>query len=389
MSKIGILIAHGTDTMSWTHAFLRYAIKNNTSNIVITGSQIPMPTLGDFSDAYINIGNSLRFLTQIKEPSIITVFNYGADAFSDSLHKINRWDNVAFTGDVIAKMEWDEVKYHEKSMKIDKSVKLDKLFLITTGGTIESTFNDEGVLVPSQNHLLGYIATKFSNFFNQISQKPVFSIDSSDLTFERMFKIADKVIECLNEKQSEKKSFADKNFSPNVKILYTDPLKKISNYECEIADADAVVIAGYGGGNITIDPQTSQNIIPLIKSLLEKDIPVVLTSQVPLGPADFIYKNSWEAIKSGAISGVDLSIPEIQIRLSYLVGHKNDILKAAKKSDKPYMFVLEWLFMSGMKFRTQKSRNMYQKHKMMNVHEDDMLVNLKFEESIEKFAEIH
>ena len=45
MDKIAILITHGTDTLAWTHAFVRYAIKNNKINIAITGSRMPLPDL--------------------------------------------------------------------------------------------------------------------------------------------------------------------------------------------------------------------------------------------------------------------------------------------------------------------------------------------------------
>lgn len=82
-----ILITHGTDTLAWTHAAVRYAVKNNIVNIAITGSQIPMPDgVGDFSDAYANIGNNIRFLTQFTPPHIFTVFNNGQNAYSDSRH---------------------------------------------------------------------------------------------------------------------------------------------------------------------------------------------------------------------------------------------------------------------------------------------------------------
>lgn len=88
-------------------------------------------------------------------------------------------------------------------------------------------------------------------------------------------------------------------------------------------------------------------------------MPVVLTSHVALGPADFIYENAWEAVVAGAISGVDLSIPEIQIRLSYLMGHKTQIEMYYQEHCTTYKDVFEWLFMSGMKFRTHRSRRKY------------------------------
>jgi L-asparaginase/Glu-tRNA(Gln) amidotransferase subunit D len=139
MEKVAILITHGTDTLAWTHAFVRYAIKKDSINIAITGSQIPLPALPNFSDAYINIANSILFLTNIVPPNVFTVFNYGTHAFSDSLHKVDRWNNKAFTGDTIASMEWGEVRNPGSGIKVvDNPVKLDKLYLLTTGGTIAS-----------------------------------------------------------------------------------------------------------------------------------------------------------------------------------------------------------------------------------------------------------
>ena len=138
MKKVGILITHGTDTMAWTHPYVRYAVKSNHANICITGSQIPIPATAAFSDAYENLENSMRFLSSPKPPNIFTVFNYGQDAFSDSLHKIDRWNSVTFGGERFATMEWDDIKYHDHSIEVLDPYMLDKFHLISTGGTIES-----------------------------------------------------------------------------------------------------------------------------------------------------------------------------------------------------------------------------------------------------------
>ncbi len=385
MKHIGILITHGTDTLAWTHAYVRYAIKNNHANIVLTGSQIPMPGVGEFSDAYENLENSMHFLTNMVPPNIITVFNYGKDAFSDSLRKLRRWDNNAFIGDVVARMEWDEIKYHDDTVEITEPSPLDKFYLITTGGTIESDYNEDGVLVPGQNHVLAYITRRFSNYFRELSQNPVFVIDSSDLTFSRMEMIARRVQKCLAETNPD--VYADLSFSPDIQIIYTDPYKKIEEYRCQAANAEGIILAGFGGGNINVDDNSGQNLLPFIKELIEKEIPVVLTSQVPVGPADFIYKNAHDAIKAGAFSGVDLSIPEIQIRLSYLMGHKEEIRTFAEEAETTFMYLLEWLFVSGMKFRTRKSLRMYQDLKQMNVCPKDLLINMSFEESLNAYSQ--
>lgn len=384
--KHAILITHGTDTLAWTHAAVRYAVKNNFVNIAITGSQIPMPDgVGDFSDAYANIGNSIRFLTQFTPPHIFTVFNNGQNAFSDSLYKINRWDNHAFEGDLIGTMQWDEVQFHDEVVETtDLPTSLDTLYVITTGGTIESTFNANGVLSPQQDRLSKFIMTKFDNPDTKIIYVPACVIDSSDLTFAKMKAVIEKVKDCFDKIEPNSKADVDLAFDKHVRIIYTDPFKSEKQYRKEIDGASAVVIAGYGGGNVNIDGASGFSPLGIIKEI-SAEIPVVLTSQVALGPADFIYENAWEAVVAGAISGVDLSIPEIQIRLSYMMGHKAQIDAYCQKHGVAFKEVFEWLFMSGMKFRTHRSRRKYEELRGTKFDRKDLLINYTFKESLDFF----
>jgi len=383
MDKIAILITHGTDTLAWTHAFVRYALKKNKINIAITGSQIHLPALPNFSDAYINITNSVHFLTNIVPPNIFTVFNYGTQAFSDSLYKVDRWNNQAFTGDMIARMEWDEVKYSDKNIAInDSPVKLDKLYLLTTGGTIAATFNDKKALYPVNTSMLeDFIKNQLGDAFVSIEQREVMVIDSSDLTYNKLEMIVNTVTECT-KKHGYDETFADLNFDKNVRLIYTDPFKTVSDYKREANGASALIIAGYGGGNINIENHSDYSPLNLIKELYKSNIPVILTSQVALGPADFIYENARIAIEAGAISGVDLSLPEIQIRLAYLMGHKAQIQDFANSKQIPFMQIFDRLFSSGMKFRTRNSKKMYAELKGFIPSNEDVLINQIFEDSL-------
>jgi len=387
INRSAILITHGTDTLAWTHAAVRYAVKNNIVNIAITGSQIPMPDgVGDYSDAYANIGNSIRFLTQFTPPHIFTVFNNGQNAYSDSLYKINRWDNQAFAGDLIGTMQWDEVQFHDEVVETtDVPTSLDTLYVITTGGTIESTFNENGVLSPQQDRLSKFIMTKFDNPDTKIIYVPACVIDSSDLTFAKMKAVIEKVKDCFDKINPNSKADVDFAFDKNVRIIYTDPFKSEEQYRKEIDGASAIVIAGYGGGNVNIDGASGYSPLRIIKEISEEK-PVVLTSQVALGPADFIYENAWEAVVAGAISGVDLSIPEIQIRLSYLMGHKAQIDTYCQKHGTTFKEVFEWLFMSGMKFRTHRSRRKYEELRGTSFNRKDLLINYTFEESLSFYS---
>ena len=197
--------------------------------------------------------------------------------------------------------------------------------------------------------------------------------------------VVNKIVEIVH-KYGYTETFADLAFDKSVKIVYTDPFKAISDYEKEMEGASAVIIAGYGGGNINIERKSGYSPLDLLIKRFENNIPVVLSSQVAKGPADFVYGNAHYAIESGAISGVDLSLPEIQIRLSYLLGHKTQIEEHAKRMNIPYMKLLDRLFISGMKFRTRKSKETYAYLKGFKPFEIDVLVNRTFEESLSVFT---
>lgn len=379
--KHAILITHGTDTMAWTLAALRYAIKNNNLNIAITGSQIRMPDgVGDFSDAYANIASSVKFLSGIEPPKIFTVFNNGEDAFSDSIYKVDRWDNKAFSGDILAHSSGDGILERGGDVVADCS-SLEKLYVVTTGGTIESEPNSEGVLTPNHNRLRSYIESKIKDAGTEVIFKQACTIDSSDLTFDLMGSIAETVQECFKEIDSESDVSFDLKFDKSVRIIFTDPFKTRANYLSEMEGASAVIIAGYGAGNINIKSEGDFSPLELIREKAA-GIPIVLTSQVALGAADFAYDNSWQAIKAGAISGVDMSIPEIQVRLAYIMGHADELREGCKARGIAPSAAIEWLFMSGVNFRTQKSREMYETLRGISFSKEDVLAGQEFSRSL-------
>ncbi|MBQ7195645.1 MAG: NAD(+) synthase [Bacteroidales bacterium] len=380
-----ILITHGTDTMAWTLAALRYAVKDNTLNIALTGSQIKMPDgVGDYSDAYANISGSISFLSLLDPPQIFTVFNNGRDAFSDSLYKVDRWENNAFTGDRLGTLHWDEAQLSSGG-DAQQERELERLYVITTGGTIESGYNSEGVLTPGHNRLQAYIQSRFEGHDTKVIFKPAFTIDSSDLTFDRVRAIIEKVRECFCEIDPESGVSVDLSFDSNVRIIFTDPFKRREHYLQEMEGASAVIIAGYGSGNINIDAPCGYSPLELIREKAAT-MPIVLTSQVALGPADFAYDNSWQAIKAGAISGVDMSIPEIQVRLAYIMGHMPQIEGFCSEHGVSPVRVVEQLFMSGVKFRTRKSREMYEALRGMSFCKEEILAGRTFAYSLARIS---
>ena len=209
-------------------------------------------------------------------------------------------------------------------------------------------------------------------------------IFSSDLTFDRVRAIIEKVRECFCEIDPESGASVDLSFDSNVRIIFTDPFKRREQYLQEMEGASAVIIAGYGSGNINIDAG-GYSPLELIREKAAT-MPIVLTSQVALGPADFAYDNSWQAIKAGAISGVDMSIPEIQVRLAYIMGHRAQIEAFCAERAITPLQVIEQLFMSGVKFRTRKSREMYESLRGMHFCKEEILAGRTFTYSLARIS---
>ena len=68
----GFLILHGTDTMAYTAAALSYLIQGSPKPIALTGSQRPM--VSSFTDAKLNLYQSLLWLTDERSRDVAIVF---------------------------------------------------------------------------------------------------------------------------------------------------------------------------------------------------------------------------------------------------------------------------------------------------------------------------
>ena len=69
----GFVIAHGTDTMSYTASALSYLIQNSKKPIVITGAQKPINL--DVSDAKTNLLDSFIYACDKNSKGVVLVFN--------------------------------------------------------------------------------------------------------------------------------------------------------------------------------------------------------------------------------------------------------------------------------------------------------------------------
>jgi L-asparaginase/Glu-tRNA(Gln) amidotransferase subunit D len=382
--ETGILITHGTDTLAWTLPFLRYALKDLVCNVCITGSQVPMERAFTWSDGFQNIHGSVRFLSVLEPPSVFAVFNNGTNAFSDSLAKVERWRGSAFIGDPIATMEWDEVQHRSGDARLREPVVLDQLHLITTGGTIDSSPGQLGghplqPMTPGGSIVEEFLKMAMPDAFREIHVHGLFRIDSAELSRAVMEELATEVWRCAHSCHAG--TSLDLAFAEDVELVYCDPFKHKDEYCAAVDRSRAVVLAGYGGGNACANTELPQNALEAVRLAGEQKKLLVLSSQVPIGPADFVYETAAAFIREGAVSGVDLSLPECQLRLMHLLGHEEEITKRAAELNLPAASLLETLFLSGMKFRNAASRTLYKQlsGSRARLISQDLLVNQPFQ----------
>ncbi len=98
------IILHGTDTLSFTAAFLAAALQTTSLKVVVTGSQLPLLDKDQFSlnpnsDALDNIKSSLHALTSDTSQYgwVRVAFNH-RDWIADGVQKIHTHHHAAFAG---------------------------------------------------------------------------------------------------------------------------------------------------------------------------------------------------------------------------------------------------------------------------------------------------
>jgi len=380
--KLGFLVTHGTDTMSWGLSAIRYMLKNLPSNVAITGSQVPMSFKFSSSDVYPNVENSIKLLTQLSGPEIFVVFNNGQAAFQDALWKFDKWSPDAFRGEELAKISLDEIIIRGRSYPLNLNRKLDKLYLIRTGGTIESEQTEEGFLTPTGNLITEFITEKFKYFYNEFIPISLMAVDSSEMILDYWKSIAKKIAdECQKANYT---TFCDDNFNPSVQIISTSPLMREEDYFDAFEKVDGIILNAFGSGTINTNLESGYSPLPAIEKAIKNGKVVVIASHTPFGTQDFIYQNAWEPIRIGAIPAGDFSVAHCQIKLSYLLGHRKEIEKVAKKHKIPANIFLKIAFLSGVDFRSYSSRKKFEELIGYQIPLEDPFFNLPFEIGLHK-----
>ncbi len=113
------------------------------------------------------------------------------------------------------------------------------------------------------------------------------------------------------------------NFDANVLLLKLNPGTNPKLIEAAAAlGYRAVVIEAFGLGGI---PDVRRNLLPAIQSLLEKKIPVIVTTQCVVNGCDLnVYDVGVFAEKAGAISAENMITEAILTKLMWILGQTDD-----------------------------------------------------------------
>lgn len=178
--------------------------------------------------------------------------------------KVKKWNFDAFAGNSFAKIEDEELKVFEQDISIlSKKNKLDKLYFIKTGGTIDSVSKNEG-LVADGDFTGKYLKILGEKYFNKLITKEINPKDSS------LFNPIDwkKMLETIKGWELAE---CDTNFDWDVLPVFPSPFMDMNYYNSlfdKLLDKySGAIILGYGAGNINIfNSQKTKNTIEYSQS---------------------------------------------------------------------------------------------------------------------------
>jgi L-asparaginase/Glu-tRNA(Gln) amidotransferase subunit D len=384
-NETAVLITHGTDTMAWGFAYLHYALHGLTSNVAMTGSQIPLGGYFSESDALGNLRTAVLLLNRLRPPRLFAVFNNGRSVFSGRLTKYRKWDADAFEGRVIASAASGEVQPLRKNwVYIPYSdQRLRNLHLVRTGGTIESQ-RDGGKtsgLKPTGDFVWKYITGSLGEFFEEAKRHDLFALDSSNMCYEEWATVA-RAVEAIGVAQ------ADTRFDPTVKPVFCNPFFTTLDYRAQFAACGGgAILAGYGGGNANVRKGSAHSILPALKASVEAGTFVAVTSQVPLEPYDAEYETGLALLEAGGVPCGDLPLADAQVKLSYLLGHQKEVAVAASSAGLETRRLMTAAFLSGVTMRRAGTFSAFRDAAghltALRVLPQDPFVSLPFDEALD------
>jgi len=394
-SRIAFLVTHGTDTMAWGLSYLNYTLKDRCFNIALVGSQIPLEDEPNGSDGYLNLETAVFGLSKFVSPRIFVAMNSGKMLFENDVWKTDKWDTKAFDGNILLQKQSNELVF-DHNITIKENSGIDILYVIKTGGTIEQSMNEHGVLAPDKKKdaVTKYLQRKFDSkgsknkgYIGEIVSYSVLAEDSSDLTIEYWKKVA-KAIEKIAKEADYNTKFED-CIADNVATLFASPLHVADDYKLLSENKKGVVFIGYGGGNVNIKKdKKGKNYLPhspmgFFEEYKKNGGLMVLSSHPTGGILDPLYENGRVIFDEKlAIPAMDFSIARCAMKLSCII-YNTKIIKEFV-NNKNHNIVSEealiaLLFLSGANFPKPDTRQYFENLWQIRIPEKDLLIDNSFQ----------
>ena len=260
----GFVITHGTNTLGYTSAALSFALKAIGKPVVLTGSQVSFGYPG--SDAPMNLENSIRVAAYAKEKLFGVMVVFGS--------------------------------------------------MIITGTRVKKTneFNYDAFESFNSPHTIARIGNTIRFDTNALNSHLMVNFEHGKSTTTKM----------LNH--DLKSEFCTDCIASLTEFPSTNP--EIFKVLIEHANIKGFILRSYGAGDPNvIDPEKTtgkldyEPLNEIFKYLLEKEIPIVITTQAPNGKASMDINDPGDyARKLKAIPAHDMSIESMTVKLAWLLG---------------------------------------------------------------------
>jgi L-asparaginase/Glu-tRNA(Gln) amidotransferase subunit D len=224
-----------------------------------------------------------------------------------------------------------------------------------------------------------YLEKYVGRSFRELVVEEVCAHDSVDMTPGHWKQVAARIVELGYTEGNQ--AFVDSLFSSKVGVVLLDPWKTETQYRTEFAGLDGIVVAGYGGGHMSLDVSSGHAVCGVVTDAIRDGKPVVLASQAPLGETDFFYASSLEPLRRGAIAAAGLTLPHARTKLAYLLGHKDAMRAGAQSAGVDERSYLDACFTAGARFRCGTSRRRYAELKGYRPLGTDPFCDLPFDEA--------
>ena len=299
---------------------------------------------------------------------------------------------------------------------------MQKLYFIKTGGTIDSQKSETG-LAATADFTTQHIESLKLRYFEEYVKFQINPKDSSLFTPFDWSLLIDKIAQTKLAK-------SDNRFNWNILVTTINPFMKQRFYEnlfnLLIENYSGLVILGFGAGNANIFgsnkidetikykkiyeskfgseatiTQSDYSIIPFFEKLEAFNYSnphdyrfVIMSSQVPFGSYDNEYQAGTIPLYYGAVPSGDLSYPEAQTKLAFILGHKELIIEKAKEANLTFELIVKSAFLSGVKFIREQNKRMFLQiseqecNCRIAIHPKNLFVKLSFEDAIEQIIDL-